>query len=151
MEKLQINDPSEISGRTFRVPFIYGLGSGNGFEFAGLHLLECWQESIDELHQINPDGMNQMLDSYLKEQNLPSGRISFDDKTRLVTEVCIETSPPSRVFLTVDDFPDRGFGIYKTENVNDLRAAFVLQKFVTAGLYHMWKKLGFGEYGSYID
>lgn len=149
MKKLTLINPDDIIGRKFRVPSIYGLGSGDGFEFAGLHLLEGWKKAIPELKQTNRDLLNKMLNGYCEQNKLPPGKIFFDEKTGILNEVCINTSPVSRVSLA-DELLRNEYGVYKAENVNNLRVAIILQRLLVVGLFPMWEKLGFQNYVSYM-
>jgi hypothetical protein len=150
MEVLREIDPNEVQGRTFRVPSIIGLGSGDGFDFAGIHLPLNWQEAIPDIQTRNTDRLSEWFRGYCESQKLSAGPIRFDEKTGVITQISIRNQPNSHLYLAAD-WMDRRDGVYKGENVRDLRSAIVLQRFGVIGLMPIWEQVGWGEYFCYMD
>ncbi len=151
MEKIVKVDPNVTIGREFRIPSIVGEGSGNGFDFAGLHLLDGWSSVQPALKEIDNDRVKSFMEHYCNRHKLPSpGKVKIDSETGVLREYSIRTKPVSWIYLS-GEFPEEREGVYQGDNVRDLRVALALQRGVTTWMWKLWKELGYEKYASFVD
>jgi hypothetical protein len=122
-------NPEIIRGREFRMPAIVGLGTGSDYKLEGLHLPIGWKKSISDLTGVSQDGMQRFFELDCKDAHLSPGELKFDNNTNILTEIIIPTTDlkrPARLYLETR-YPRNEEGIYTSENVDNLRAAIILQ------------------------
>lgn len=132
-------NPETIFGKEFRVPAIIGLGSGQGFEFSGLHLPRGWERAIPELRKIDYGRLDTLFTEYCLARGFNPGNLEYDSATGVLKELTIRTTPISMLYLD-RTFPREEEGIYRARNVNDLRAAIILQRMAVVAFLNFTKQ-----------
>jgi hypothetical protein len=116
--------PERIAGYDFRVPSIKGLGSGFGFQLAGLVLPRDFERLVAE----NPNAAETAKGSFdfnCRHFNLPQGYIDFDRQTGVLKQI---------FFGGIGIFPsatlELGYGKdkYYFDDVRDHKMALVMNK-----------------------
>jgi hypothetical protein len=121
-------NPEIIRGREFRVPAIVGLGTGSDYRLEGLHLPIGWEKSLPDLKEISQEGVRKLFKFSCEKERLNPGELKFDADTNILTEIIIPTDlkRPTKLCLETR-YPRNEEGIYTSENVDNLRAAIILQ------------------------
>jgi hypothetical protein len=129
VEREDAINPEIIRGREFRVPAIVGLGTGRGYRLEGLHLPIGWERSLPELKEIGQEGMQKIFEFLCKDANFNFGELKFDKDTNILTEITVPTDPPrsARLYLKPWGYSENQEGVYVSKNVDDLKAAIILQ------------------------
>lgn len=126
-------NPEEVWGSKFRIPTVIGQGSGQGFEFDGLHLPRGWEAAIPELKTISRKTFKEFFRVYCQEMGYSAGKVNFDPSTGVLVKLTVKTDPVSELSL-VESFVEKEKGIYRAHHLRDAGAAIVLQKTISVFL-----------------
>lgn len=124
-------DSKRVLGSNFRIPAIEGMGSGRGFKIKGFALPIGWQYATTALKQFDPSSFQRGFTDYLQLRELPQGKAVFDPQTGVLTEISIQTTPPS--ILTLQDdylktYPPEGY-YSSPSDIPNLKTAITLMRF----------------------
>ncbi len=151
MERKRVNLDG-VRGREFRIPAITGQGSGEGFDFSGLHLPQGWRQHIKEIRKIDWDKREAFFESICHNQGVEPHKITVDENTGVLISASIRTKPLSRIQLS-DQFPGEQEGIYRGVHVDNLRSAIALQRLTATFLSRLWEMVNpaLSRYFALID
>jgi hypothetical protein len=141
---LEVN-PKEVWESDFRVPEVIGQGTGYGFGFTGLHLPCEWENMLDNIKKVSPQRVYEHFNEECKVFGYEIENIAYDPRNILTKFSIIGNKDPlvqAQIELA-SSFPNNEKGLYITQNITDIREAYLIQHFVAQNLDHL---AGFGKY-----
>lgn len=154
-DKIEVGFSTEIVGgrQYYRIPYVWGEGSGFGFSIQHVNLPLAWREQADKVKQLSQEV--DFLDCFCKySQDTQAGIVStiMDSKTGLLVLVAVNGPHGySALKLAQNDAYKASIGQYVAENINNLEVALVLQKSAAIYLTEVHKVLGTDIDVPYID
>lgn len=143
-------NPEDVWGDEFKIPTVIGRGSGQGFEFNGLHLPKGWEIAIPDLRTINREAFKVFFQVYCQEMGHSAGEVNFDPSTGVLVKLTVETDPVSELSLA-ESFFERQRGIYRAHHLRDARVAIILQKAISFFLDDVAEKAGMTQSYPFIE
>lgn len=149
-EREQSISPELIWGSKFKIPTVIGQGSGQGFEFDGLHLPRGWEAAMPELKTINRKAFSRFFQRHCQRMGYSAGEVNFDPLSNVLVKLTVETDPVSELSLA-ESFFEKERGIYRVHHLRDAKVAIILQRGVSLFLGEVAKRAGLAHSYSFIE
>lgn len=153
-------DPDEFWGDKQRIVEIIGEGSGSGFMLSHANLPKNWDESLDNVKEIDIDRYTRSISSVCNLQGYGLDEITFD-ANKILTKLIISNGDKNEVSLELGGrfFREVERAEYTTKNLSKIGSAVLMQAIISDYLSIGWANndfrygyIGFvgGDMGSYF-
>lgn len=145
--------PEKIGGQHYRIPYIWGEGSGFGFSIQNVNLPFAWHEQADKIKQLSQDiNIPEAICRYFQDTEAGDVSTIIDQKTGLLISVAVNGPYGySALQLAHNEFYRASIGAYIAKDVKNIESALILQKAAAVYLTQVHQVLGENITVPYVD